>query len=428
MLTRRGADLGLAILLMGVVAALGFAWGAKAPWLVAVLAFPLLAGLGWGAMLTAATGPRLTVTREPLQERYLVGDTPEVVLRIRNDGFTPGTLEVLDELPRGLEVHAGANHALLRIPAGTEVTLAYTVRIPVRGRFDLPGIRWRWRSPLGAFAREGRVEAPATFAAYPRSDGGEFNVRNARSSRYLLGPTSQRQAGQGGEFYGLRYYRSDDPYDSINWKASARRGKLIVNEHERESPADFVLVLDARALTGRGAPASVLEANIRGALSLAEDVLAKGHKVGLLVYGDAYRWIYPEYGRKQYEKILQALITVEPRGTLALQTLVMQTPAALIPARATAVLFSTAWGDVRLLEGVESLAKRVRTLTVVYPFPDEPPFPVPDAAHLVARDLLEGELLAVCARTRRAGAHAVPWRPRTPLPLAFAEVNVPWTK
>ncbi|HWG92502.1 MAG TPA: DUF58 domain-containing protein [Candidatus Thermoplasmatota archaeon] len=422
MLTRRGADLGLATLLLGAASGLGYAWGAQAPWLLALLALPLVAALAWSALLTALVRPRLHVERGALAERHLVGDTPTMTVRLRKAGFLPGLLEVLDDLPRGLAVAEGANHGILAVPSQGHVELRYRLDLSVRGRYTLPGLRWRWRAPLGAFALEGTVAAPVTLTVVPRSDGLEYPLLRASSSSHLLGPHQQRVAGGGTEFWGLRDYRTDDPYDRINWKATARRGSLVVSEHEQEAPADYVLIVDARALTGRGAPASVLEMNIRGALGLAEDLLRRGQKVGLLVYGDGLTWIYPEYGRKQYAKLQETLLAVQPRGSAPLMSLVTETPPALIPYRATCILFTTAWGDVRLLDGVEALTRRVRSLTVIYPFPQEAPLPVPDAASRVASLILQAELEAVCARTRAVGARAVPWPPGKPLSLAFEEV------
>ena len=85
------------------------------------------------------------------------------------------------------------------------------------------------------------------------------------------------------EFGGLREYSRGDPMKYINWKATARAGKLLVNLHESTLSQQVTLLID---MESGGLSGDYLnEAGVRVACSLAERLLTDGVELGLYSNG-----------------------------------------------------------------------------------------------------------------------------------------------
>ena len=66
------------------------------------------------------------------------------------------------------------------------------------------------------------------------------------------GATTLKTPGPGMEFYALREYLPGDSFRSINWKALARTGEMMVNEKTRDAVTDVFVIVDTRDVTRIG--------------------------------------------------------------------------------------------------------------------------------------------------------------------------------
>lgn len=127
-----------------------------------------------------------------------------------------------------------------------EVPLEFRFRSIYAGEYVADEVGVLVTGPLGLFSSAGAIRFPQRFVVHPRL------VSAARAAARALGradpgETSVEAPGAGGEFYELRRYQDGDDVRDINWKATARRNQLMVNERAREVGATVALVLDARA-------------------------------------------------------------------------------------------------------------------------------------------------------------------------------------
>jgi uncharacterized protein (DUF58 family) len=122
-----------------------------------------------------------------------------------------------------------------------------------------------------------------------------------------------RVGGSGTEFFGVREYQFGDSPRTVNWKVSARHAEnLYSNEYQQERVADVGIVLDARVRTNLfQSNHSLFEHAVTAAAALSDVFLAQGNRVGLLIYGAYLGWTYPDYGKIQRERIMQALAHAE---------------------------------------------------------------------------------------------------------------------
>jgi uncharacterized protein (DUF58 family) len=170
------------------------------------------------------------------------------------------------------------------------------------------------------------------------------------------------------EFFGVREYQPGDPTRWLNGRATARHPEaLFVNEFEQERVADIGLILDARRQSDVEARGGALfEYAVQATAALADALLQRGNRVGLLMYGRSLDWTLPGYGKLQRERILRALARAET-GDLPVFERLDYLPTRLFPARSQLVLISPLHAHDLAMLG--SLRARGYQLLVISPDP-----------------------------------------------------------
>jgi uncharacterized protein (DUF58 family) len=124
-----------------------------------------------------------------------------------------------------------------------------------------------------------------------------------------------RRIGEGRVFESLREWVPGEDTRTIDWKATARRGKLIARQYEEERRQQVFLVLDAgRLLTAEIDGGSRLDAAIEAALALAQAAVSHDDNVGLMIFADeVLRFVPAARGRRALRAVLDALASAEGR-------------------------------------------------------------------------------------------------------------------
>ena len=127
---------------------------------------------------------------------------------------------------------------------GTASKVGADFRTPFAGRYTADAFELEVTGPLKVVSATCVLPAKVVYSVLPHVLG------VALASAKLLGKggtgeSSVESPGVGTEFYGVRKYQPGDYYRQINWKATARRGEPITNEHMREVGGAFYLVLEA---------------------------------------------------------------------------------------------------------------------------------------------------------------------------------------
>jgi uncharacterized protein (DUF58 family) len=122
-----------------------------------------------------------------------------------------------------------------------------------------------------------------------------------------------RQRAEGREFESLREYRPGDDRRTLDWKATARRGRPFVRQYQPERNQQVVLLLDCgRHMAGEVDGRRKLDHAVDATLRLAKVALDQGDLVGVLAFGrDVKRWIPPRRSAEHLRTIAQALYQVE---------------------------------------------------------------------------------------------------------------------
>jgi uncharacterized protein (DUF58 family) len=304
-----GRLLGLALGAAGLLAV-----AALAP--LALYAVPLyLAALG---LLVAgearATPGRGALEVERRHERRLsIGEPNPVELRVAwpSGRGPPLRLWARDETPDGMIVDRLFLSGWL--PAGGEWREGYHLRPLRRGAYRFGDLNLRLESPRGLLRRQLSLPLAETADVFPNLRAirrYELQVRRGRAIE--AGLRRARVLGRGTEFERLRDYVADDDFRRIAWKATARRGRPVVIEHEIERSQSVLLLIDAgRLMAAPVAELQKLDHAVNAALALAYVALGLGDRVGLLVFADRVeQYLPPARGRGQLHRLLTGLYRI----------------------------------------------------------------------------------------------------------------------
>lgn len=196
---------------------------------------------------------------------------------------------------------------------------AYHVTPVERGADFFRGTFVRVQAPLGLAEVEYRLPSEQPARVYPNVQAlKEFDLLKQKGRLSLMGIRRSRIKGLGTEFESLRDYNEDD-YRRIDWKTTARRGKLVVRDYEQERNQAVIICLDiGRGMLGEVGGVSKLDHALDACLMLMHAAAVAGDQVGLMVFGEnVRRYIPPRKGRSHNGVILEAVhnLDAEPAAT-----------------------------------------------------------------------------------------------------------------
>jgi len=406
-----GAYAGLTAL--GLLAALALG----RPELVAVtapFAVVLVAGLA------LADEPRLDARLRLDRERAIEGD--ELVLSVDLTAGTPAAhLELLVALPDGIVLVDGANPIAIRLARDERRTLDLTLRAARWGGFTIGRVHLRTRDVLRLLVHETTIETPLPLRVYPREEALRRIVAPVET-QLSAGNEVARRKGDGIEFADIREFQPGDRIRRVNWRVSARRGGLWVNDAHPERNTDVVLFLDT-FVEARGDDASTIDFAVRAAATLAGQYLERRDRVGIVGFGGILRWLLPGTGVVQLYRIAETLIDTEIIINYAWKDIDVM-PARTLPPQAL-VLALTPLLDERAVGALLDLRARGFDVAVVEVSP-EPFVPAPDPAddaEVLAQRIWRLRRDALRDRYRSLGIAVVEWREGTPLQSSLEEVR-----
>ncbi len=344
------------------------------------------------------------------------GEEVEAMLTLANKTDSPLIIAAIDLLPPPLAITDGAATTLMELVGGatTQVTYSFSTE---RGKYRFSGVQATQWDKWGIGTWEKILPCDSTLTVLPRYERlSKIPIRPRRTKVYA-GVIKAMEGGEGIAFFGAREYTPGDDIRRINWKAYARYDRLFINEYEQERIVDVTIILDARVLTNQYHGVSGQFAySVRAAAALADYFLDSGNNVGLLTYGDFLDWIYPGYGKRQRQRVLEALARVHISDKAVFQDLRFM-PTRFFPSHSQLVIVSPLTEDDIEILGI--LHAREYQIIVVSPNPlliervlhtdtDDP-------AWILAHRLAAVERKTLLSALMRVGIQVVDWDVARPL-------------
>jgi uncharacterized protein (DUF58 family) len=240
-----------------------------------------------------------------------LGQPAQVTLHVRND-----RRRVRGQLRDAWQPSAGASgeRVSIDVPTGERRTVAVTLRPTRRG--DRPADRVTMRSlgALGLAGRQGTHIVPWTLRVLPPFHSRRHLPSRLARLRELDGRSAVRIRGAGTEFDSLREYVVGDDTRSIDWRATARGGGVVVRTWRPERDRHVLLVLDTgRTSAGRVGDAPRLDAAMDAALLLAALATRAGDRVDLLAFDRRTRALVERPSTTEtLPRLVDAMANLEP--------------------------------------------------------------------------------------------------------------------
>ena len=247
-------------------------------------------------------------------ERLSNGDENELSIYI--ESFYPFNMDIgiIDEIPEQFQKRDVWFKTTMKPREHKQIL--YKLRPTRRGEYGFGFIRVFVKSPLGLISRRYNFEQTEILPVYPSFLQMRKYELMAISNRLTdIGIKKIRRIGHSLEFEQVKNYVAGDDYRTINWKATARRGDLMVNSYVDEKSQHVYCIVDkSRSMKMPFEGLSLLDYAINASLVLSNVALLKEDKAGLITVSEKVGAVIPADSRyTQLNKILEVLYREKTR-------------------------------------------------------------------------------------------------------------------
>lgn len=241
-----------------------------------------------------------------------LGGTLTVQLQVENRNQAAANLKLLADVDLALGGHTSLGR--LELPGGRRAAATVAAQAGTRGRHALGGVHGRYPSPWGLWQLRAYWPTQTQVKVYPGAIAAGDAALLARRSQTEAGRAMVRARGVFTEFESLRDYLPDDERRHINWAASARRGRLVVNQYQAERTQNILLLIDAgRQMVPRVDGMPKLDYALSAAMVLGQVAAQQDDRVGMVIFGaDVQHLALPARGRGQMLRLLEAGYNAQP--------------------------------------------------------------------------------------------------------------------
>ena len=261
------------------------------------------------------------------------------------------------------------------VAAGGTSELPLVIRSRQRGEQALGGAGLRVLAGLQLWVTQLRYELDQHVRVYPLIEelmGGDLFAHRRRL--WGIGQHHSRKYGRGTDFDHLRDYTPDDEFRSINWKATARRGRPVVNQFQVDQSRDLMLLVDCgRLMHTEIAGRPRIDRYLDAAVHLAYLALSQKDRVGLIAFSsETRRYVPPSRRARQLDAIIDAVFDLRAEFVESDYARVLAMLRSRHSKRGLVVLFTDLVDSVSSQRAVANLSRLSRTHLPVIVILDDP--------------------------------------------------------
>lgn len=219
-------------------------------------------------------------------ERFSNGDDNAVRIDIESYYDLPVSVEIIDEIPE--QFQRRDVFFKTSIPAKEARAIQYSLRPVKRGEYLFGTINAYISGPINFVKRRFRFQQGKMVPVYPSYiQMRKYQLLAIHDRLSEIGIRKVRRIGHSMEFEQIKDYVGGDDYRTVNWKATAKKGQLMVNHYTEEKSQQVYCVIDK----GRGMKMpfeglSLLDYAINASLVLSNVAMIKQDKAGLITFSE----------------------------------------------------------------------------------------------------------------------------------------------
>ncbi|WP_010523021.1 DUF58 domain-containing protein [Aquimarina agarivorans] len=278
--------------------------------LAKILAFALAAILILDVILLYSTSKGIQASRL-LPEKFSNGDQNFINVEIKNQYGLIADCTVIDELPfqfqnRNFELNA-------KLQPNEKKELKYVLRPTERGTYSFGDLLIFTKSTIGFATRKFSFNANQMVKNYPSFlQLKKYDLISLNQTSLEFGIKKLRKIGNSFEFEQIKEYVQGDNIKDINWKATAKRNHLMVNQYQDEKSQRVYSIIDkGRVMKMPFENLSLLDYAINASLVISNVVVRRHDKAGIFSFSKKpENFVKAERRNSQMNLILESLYNV----------------------------------------------------------------------------------------------------------------------
>lgn len=247
-----------------------------------------------------------------LPEKLSNGDENPIKIDIKNNYDFKINVKVIDEIPFQFQKRDFLIEK--QIAPGRNTFFQYILEPKQRGEYNFGSLNVYVSSPLGFVSKRFNFQKDANLPSYPSFIHLRKYELMAIQSEFLLGGIKKiRKLGHTMEFEQIKEYVPGDDIRTINWKATSKTNRLMVNQFQDEkSQRIFMLIDTGRTMKMPFKGLSLLDYSINATMALSHIILKKGDRAGMMTFSKkTENKIAAENKSGQLRKISEALYNIK---------------------------------------------------------------------------------------------------------------------
>lgn len=245
-------------------------------------------------------------------EKLSNGDENPIIVTLRNFYTFAIAVKVIDEIPFQFQVRNFEIKRKLKNASRDE--FQYKLRPTERGEYYFGNLNVYVSSPLGLISKRykfGHDQMVPTYPSYIQLR--KYDLIAFSNNLFQYGVKKIRRIGHTMEFEQIKEYVPGDDIRTLNWKATAKKNSLMVNQFQDEKSQNIYMVIDkGRVMKMPFNGMSLLDYAINATLVLSNVILKKQDKAGMFSFSKKVEnRVVAEKRTSQMQKILESLYNVK---------------------------------------------------------------------------------------------------------------------
>jgi len=312
---------------------------------------------------------RAITAERHLSHRFSNGDDNPVTISVESTYSFPISVDVIDELPFQFQCRNNISHFVLQ---SSIFSFQYLLRPTCRGVYAFGHVLVFVSTRLGLVERRYACSEPCDVSVYPSYQRlHQYELMAISQNLQEPGLKRIRRIGHNTEFEHIRDYLRGDDYRTVNWRATARLSRPMVNVYQDERSQQVFSIIDkGRVMQQAFQGMTLLDYAVNASLALSYVAMRKEDRAGLITFADNLDTFVaadrrPGYINKLMETLYAEQTDFEETDFSALSVAIGRH----VSKRSLLILYTNFMGLVSLqrqLPFLQQIARRHRLLVVFF--------------------------------------------------------------